>query len=151
VDTSQPANVTTGINGWIGTRTGSGAFSSSSSSTATPAHSHTEATSHPTSYIHLVEPMLPVRYYLPPTAVDPSILRPSSTRSLCPYKGEAEYYDIVLREEGEKEVVYRDLVWWYRYPTVECGAIAGMLCFYNEKVDVWLDGEECGRPKTKFA
>jgi uncharacterized protein (DUF427 family) len=85
--------------------------------------------------------MLRVRYYLPATAVDPSILRPSTTRTVCPYKGDAEYYDVVLQENGE-EKVYKDLVWWYRYPTLECSAIAGMLCFYNEKVDMYLDGEK---------
>lgn len=39
---------------------------------------------------------------------------------------------------GGKE--YRDLVWYYRYPTAESAEIAGRLSFYNEKVEVWVDG-----------
>ncbi|KAF2840138.1 DUF427-domain-containing protein [Patellaria atrata CBS 101060] len=100
------------------------------------------------SSMHLIEPLLPVRYYLPQTAVtDQSLLRASDTRSLCPYKGEAEYYDIVL-DDGS---VHKDLAWWYRYPTPESHAITGLLCFYNEKVDVILDGKKLKRPKTKFS
>jgi uncharacterized protein (DUF427 family) len=36
--------------------------------------------------------------------------------------------------------VYKDMVWYYRYPTSESVPIAGYLCFYNEVVDVWIDG-----------
>ncbi|KAF2098033.1 DUF427-domain-containing protein [Rhizodiscina lignyota] len=96
--------------------------------------------------LHLIEPMLPVRYYLPPTSVDPSILRTSETRTKCPYKGEAEYYDVVI---GGK--TYKDLIWWYRNPTTESVVIQGAFCFYNEKVDVVLDGKKLERPKTHFA
>ncbi len=99
-----------------------------------------------TPSMHLIEPLIPTRYYLPPTSVDPAILRRSESRSRCPYKGEAEYYDVVLNGK-----VHRDLIWWYRYPTPECTPIAGALCFYNEKVDVVLDGLKLERPKTKFA
>lgn len=96
--------------------------------------------------MHLIESTLPRRYYLPPNVVDPTILRPSQTRSRCPYKGEAEYYDVVI---GGK--TYKDLIWWYRYPTAESIAVTGLLCFYNEKVDVWLDGEKLERPKSHFS
>ncbi|EON65988.1 hypothetical protein W97_05231 [Coniosporium apollinis CBS 100218] len=96
--------------------------------------------------LHLIEPLLPTRYYLPPTSMNPAILHRSGSRSRCPYKGEAEYYDVVL--DGK---VYRDLIWWYRYPTSEVAPIAGALCFYNEKVDVVLDGKKLERPKSKFA
>lgn len=60
---------------------------------------------------------------------------PSESASLCPYKGRAEYYHVRV---GGKE--YRNLVWYYRYPTMESAAVAGHLCFYNESVDVWVDG-----------
>ena len=74
------------------------------------------------------------------------MLRPSSTTSRCPYKGEAEYYDVVVGGQ-----TYRDLVWWYRYPTSESAPIAGLLCFWNEKVDVEIDGVKLGRPETVFS
>lgn len=35
---------------------------------------------------------------------------------------------------------YEDLVWWYPCTTIESGLIAGMVCFYNEKVDIYIDG-----------
>jgi len=97
------------------------------------------------SALHLIEPMLPVRYYLPPTALDPFILKPSETRSFCPYKGDAEYYDIVI---GDK--TYKDMIWWYRYPLQESIAIQGAYCFYNEKVDIFVDGKKLERAKTHF-
>jgi uncharacterized protein (DUF427 family) len=117
--------------------------------------------------LHLYETGLPVRYYLPPTAVlDPAVLRDSDTETQCPYKGVASYYDIVLgggrggkgggeedddEEEKKKGDTYKDLVWYYRNPTHESAQIAGYLCFYNEKVDIELDGVKLERPKTVFS
>lgn len=94
---------------------------------------------------HLLETGLPTRYYLPPTSVDPALLRPSKTRTQCPYKGEAEYYGVELAG-----TLHEDVVWFYRTPTRESAMVAGLLCFYNERVDVWLDGEKLERPKTPF-
>lgn len=100
---------------------------------------------------HLYETGLPTRYYLPPTAVDAGVLRRSETTTKCPYKGEAEYYDVVVAGEGGEEEVVRDVVWGYRTTTSESAAVAGLLCFYNEKVDIELDGERLERPMTKFS
>lgn len=103
-----------------------------------------------TTSSHLYETGLPVRYYIPLTAVDLSLLTPSQKRSQCPYKGEAEYYNVVLAGKEHK-----DIVWFYNRPTVECAAITGLCCFYNEKVDIsikengqWIDLE---RPQTPFS
>ncbi|KAF1849541.1 DUF427-domain-containing protein [Cucurbitaria berberidis CBS 394.84] len=82
----------------------------------------------------LLETTLRTRYYLPPTSVNWQHLTPSDTETLCPYKGRANYYHVKL--DGKE---YRDLVWYYRYPTTESAPIAGYVCFYNEKVDVWVD------------
>ncbi|KAI1173549.1 DUF427-domain-containing protein [Nemania sp. FL0916] len=88
----------------------------------------------------LYETGLPVRFYLPATSVKAEFLRESKTVTACPYKGEANYYDVVLKDGkgGEKE--YKDVVWYYKNPKMECVTIAGTLCFYNEKVDIELDG-----------
>lgn len=59
----------------------------------------------------------------------------SDTTTKCPYKGMAEYYNVVVN--GKK---YEDVIWWYRYPTAESALVTGMACFYNEKVDVFVDG-----------
>ncbi|KAL9062148.1 MAG: hypothetical protein Q9157_009186, partial [Trypethelium eluteriae] len=75
--------------------------------------------------LHLFETGLPTRRYLPMTSVaDWKLLRESATRSRCPYKGEARYFDVLL--PGGKEV--RDVVWWYEHPTSESVAIAGRMC-----------------------
>jgi len=83
---------------------------------------------------------LPTRYYIPFTTIDPSVLRPSELRTKCPYKGEAEYYDVVIRDKDGNEEVKKNLVWYYRAPLVECAAVAGMACFYNEKVRLEVGG-----------
>ncbi|OAL49074.1 DUF427-domain-containing protein [Pyrenochaeta sp. DS3sAY3a] len=88
-----------------------------------------------TNALILLETTLRPRYYIPPTHVNWEVLSESQTRSICPYKGEAEYYSVGV---GGKE--YGDLVWYYRYPTAESAEIAGRLSFYNEKVEVWVDG-----------
>ena len=54
---------------------------------------------------------------------------------MCPYKGEAQYYNAVI---NGKE--YADHIWWYEYPTAESAAVQGLVSFYNEKVDIYIDG-----------
>lgn len=83
----------------------------------------------------LLETTLRTRYYLPPTSVNWEHLSPSTTETLCPYKGRANYHHVNVNSNE-----YRDLAWYYRYPTMESAPIAGYVCFYNEKVDVWIDG-----------
>jgi len=46
-----------------------------------------------------------------------------------------EDYNVVIK--GKE---YKDLVWWYKHPTAESAPIAGHMCFYNEKVDIYIDG-----------
>lgn len=111
------------------------------------------------SCFQLFETGLPTRYYLPKTAVHWKYLQPSSDglTTLCPYKGEAQYYDVVLPpgegeegRDGDRETL-KNLVWWYVFPARESAEIAGRVCFYNEKVDIELDGIKLDRPKTHFA
>lgn len=74
------------------------------------------------------------------------MLRKSDLVTQCPYKGDAEYYHVVV--DGEEA---RDIAWFYKTPTLESAGIAGMVCFYNEKVDICLDGQLLDRPKTYFS
>jgi len=60
----------------------------------------------------------------------------STLMSECPYKGIANYYTIRL-PSGE---TFKDIVWSYRTPLAEVGDIRGCIAFYDEKVDVWVDG-----------
>lgn len=95
--------------------------------------------------VHLYETGLPTRYYLSPGAVDQSLLRRSELVTRCPYKGDAEYYHVVVN--GKQ---HNNLVWYYRHPTHESAGIAGLLCFYNEEVDIYLDGQLQEKPRLPF-
>ena len=94
----------------------------------------------------LFETGLPPRYYLPLTDVRMDLLRPSGTTSHCPYKGTAGYWSV---DTGR--AVHEDIVWIYRTPLPESQKIAGLACFYNEKADLFIDGEPQQRPRTHFS
>ena len=94
----------------------------------------------------LFETGLPTRYYLPKTDVRMDLLTPTETVTLCPYKGQARYWTLEL--DGES---HDDLVWGYDHPLPESQKIMGLVSFYNEKVDVFVDEVLQERPKTKFS
>jgi uncharacterized protein (DUF427 family) len=98
---------------------------------------------HPTV---LFETGLPPRYYLPKVDVRLDLLRESSATSACPYKGFARYWSV---DTGKG--VAEDLVWSYPTPLPESEKIAGLVCFYNEKVDLRVDGQLQDRPTTPFS
>ncbi len=79
----------------------------------------------------LFETGLPERYYLPAEDVRTDLLEPSDTHTRCPYKGVASYYSV--RTAGG---LLTDLVWYYPDPTPEAGRIGGLVCFYNERVEL---------------
>ena len=89
----------------------------------------------------LFESNLPTRWYIPREDVV-AALEPSDTVTRCPYKGTASYYSV----NGGK-----DLVWYYDEPFPEVGRIAGLLCFFNERVDIELDGELEERPDSPWS
>jgi uncharacterized protein (DUF427 family) len=95
----------------------------------------------------LFETGLPPRYYLPLPDVRTELLGPSETESHCPYKGTAAYWSVAV--PGGR--VHEDIVWTYRSPLPESQKVAGLACFYDEKVDVYLDGVLQERPRTHFA
>jgi len=80
--------------------------------------------------MRLRETGLQDRYYLPPEDVRTEYLRPTETRTTCPFKGEASYWSVDLGGD-----VHQDLVWSYQDPIPAAAGIAGMLCFYAERVD----------------
>jgi uncharacterized protein (DUF427 family) len=94
----------------------------------------------------LFETGLPTRYYLPKTHVRLDLLIPADTVTHCPYKGQAEYWSV-----RAGDIVIEDLAWSYRTPLPESQKVAGLIAFYNEKVDIYLDGELQERPSTKFS
>jgi Domain of unknown function (DUF427) len=64
----------------------------------------------------------------------------------CPYKGTTSGYWSV-RAGG---TVYDDLAWSYDFPTSPLLPKAGLIAFYNERVDIILDGQRLRRPETHF-
>ena len=94
----------------------------------------------------LFETGLPPRYYLPLSDVRTELLTPSERVTQCPYKGTANYWSVQV---GDRR--YDDFVWMYRSPLAESAKVAGLVCFYNEKVDLIIDGVPQERPKTPFS
>jgi uncharacterized protein (DUF427 family) len=80
----------------------------------------------------------PTRYYLERTAVDLAALQPTDTVTRCPYKGTTSAY----WSAGDA----KDIAWAYDFPTRDLSPIAGRIAFYNEKVDLFLDGVALERP-----
>lgn len=98
------------------------------------------------STVMVFETGLPTRYYFDRTAVNFEHLIPTDTVTACPYKGVTSGYWSVDVGAG----VEPDLAWAYDFPTRQLLPIAGQVAFYNEKVDVFIDGEPIERPTTHF-
>jgi uncharacterized protein (DUF427 family) len=99
------------------------------------------------SPVLVFETGLPTRYYLDRTAVNFALLRVSNTETACPYKGVTSEYWSVQTAAG----TYPDLAWSYHFPTRELQPIAGLIAFYNEKIDLSVDGRPIERPSTHFS
>lgn len=94
----------------------------------------------------LFEAELPSRYYLPKSDVRMDMLTATDTESACPYKGWAHYWSVTVGGN-----THTDIAWGYRTPLPESHAVSGLVCFYNEKVDIEVDGVMIDRPQTKFS
>lgn len=83
----------------------------------------------------LYEAGLPLRYYLPKEDVRMDLLTPTELATTCHWKGRARYWSV---DTGSG--VRENIVWGYDQTLPGAEAIAGMVCFYNEKVDIFVDG-----------
>jgi uncharacterized protein (DUF427 family) len=99
------------------------------------------------SPVMVFETGLPTRYYLPRTDLDVRHLLPSDTVTECPYKGRTSAYWSARTASG----VVADLAWSYDFPTAALLPIAGLVAFYDEKVDTYVDGQLRDRPVTHFS
>ncbi|WP_396327824.1 DUF427 domain-containing protein [Jatrophihabitans lederbergiae] len=98
------------------------------------------------SPVLVFETGLPTRYYVNPTEVDLIHLVPTATETECPYKGTtSRYWSVRIGD-----TVHDDLAWSYDFPTRQLLPIAGLIAFYNEKVDITLGGHPLDRPVTHF-
>jgi uncharacterized protein (DUF427 family) len=99
----------------------------------------------------LFETGLPPRYYLPLADMRMDLLRPSDATSQCPYKGTAAYRSVDTSTATSGGRLHRDVVWIYRTPLPESQKVAGLAAFYNERVDLYVDGVKQPRPKSPFS
>jgi len=99
------------------------------------------------SPVLLFETGLPTRYYLDRTAVDLAALVPSDTVTTCPYKGTTSGYWSL----GTPRALVADVAWTYAYTTPALAPIAGLIAFFNEHVDLTVDGRRLERPETPFS
>lgn len=93
----------------------------------------------------LYETMLPVRYYLPPADVRLDLMEASAKRTVCPYKGTASYWSYPPAENGQ------NLAWAYNRTFRDAAQIHGLVSFFNERVDITVDGVLQERPVTHWS
>jgi uncharacterized protein (DUF427 family) len=92
----------------------------------------------------LFETGLTTRYYVPLPDVRMDLLRPSSSETYCPYKGTARYWSFQTTD-----TIKPDIAWIYRTPLPESQKIAGLVSFYNERADIYVDGVLQDRPQSR--
>ena len=83
----------------------------------------------------LHETGLAPRWYLPKVDVRMDLLVATDAVTHCPYKGQAEYWSARAGDTLEENVA-----WSYRTPLPGSQRIAGLVAFYDERVDVFVDG-----------
>ncbi len=94
----------------------------------------------------LFETYLPTRYYLPRDDVRMDLLEPTGTTSVCAYKGLASYWTATI-----DDTVVPDVAWSYPHPHNYATAVKDMLSFFNERVDIVVDGQRVERPQTPWS
>lgn len=92
------------------------------------------------------ETNLPTRHYFPREDVRRELLRPSAHRTACAYKGRASYFSVAV---GDR--VVPDLAWTYEDPAPDMRELTGLVAFFDERVDVIVDGERRERPQTPWS
>lgn len=96
--------------------------------------------------VALFESGLPPRFYLSAEDVRTELLEPSETTTRCAYKGVASYWHV--RVAG---ALHEDLAWAYEEPDTDARAVRGLICFFNERVDLEVDGRAQERPSTQWS
>jgi uncharacterized protein (DUF427 family) len=100
-----------------------------------------------TAPVLLFETGLPTRHYIQRTDIDFTALEHTDTVTYCPYKGTtSDYWSARIGDS-----FHEDIAWSYAYPAPEVIQIAGLVAFYDEKVDTFFDGVPVARPRTKFS
>ncbi|MGH3348139.1 MAG: DUF427 domain-containing protein [Nocardioides sp.] len=88
------------------------------------------------------------RYYLPREDVS-VVLRPAALQTTCAYKGHATHYDVRL--DGVDGSALEAIAWSYEDPLDDARDVRGMVSFYQERLDLELDGEPVPRVRTPWS
>jgi uncharacterized protein (DUF427 family) len=88
----------------------------------------------------------PPRWYVPYEDVRQELFEPLEFHTTCAYKGQADYWSVRVGERSEMA-----LAWRYPRPRPEASALAGLVCFFAERVDLELDGVLQERPRTGWS
>ena len=92
--------------------------------------------------LRVLETFHPPTYYLPPEALQLTLLQPSPGASFCEWKGVARYFDLVVAAGTAAERRLRRAVWQYPQPTQAFAPLAGWYALHPGLMDgCWLDGE----------
>lgn len=94
-----------------------------------------------TRAVVLFETSLPPRWYIPPEDILADLER-SDHRTTCAYKGHATHFTVA----GEDAVA-----WSYEEPLNDAVPVKNLVAFYDERVDVDIDGERRERPQTQWS
>jgi uncharacterized protein (DUF427 family) len=94
----------------------------------------------------LFESNLPTRWYLPRDDVRLDLLEPSTKQTRCAYKGLASYWHVRIGD-----ALYEDLAWTYPEPQHDAEPVRDLIAFFDERVDVEIDGEPQERPATQWS
>ncbi|KAH8552397.1 hypothetical protein BGW37DRAFT_488864 [Umbelopsis sp. PMI_123] len=88
--------------------------------------------------VFLYESALITRYYINTIDVKRlDLFRPSTLNTVCPYKGVSSYFSATVNGKD-----YPNIAWTYFEPFAGLEKITGRWAFYNEKLDIYVDGEK---------
>jgi uncharacterized protein (DUF427 family) len=74
-------------------------------------------------------------YYFPAGDVREGVLRPSAGRTICEWKGIAQYFDVLVEPREELRAA-----WSYASPSADFAEIAGHIAFYPGQMDACFVG-----------
>src|SRR5664279_1135782 len=86
-----------------------------------------------------------IRFYLPRPDVRVE-LRPGTLATACAYKGHATHYTAVV--DGTE---LPNIAWSYEQPFDDALQVKGLICFYQERLDLVLDGQPVERVRTPWS
>lgn len=94
----------------------------------------------------LFETPLPTRYYIPRDDVRMDLLTATETTTTCAYKGHASYWSATVGGE-----TLPDIAWSYEDPLLDALPVQDHIAFFDERIDVTLDGKALRRPTTPWS